>query len=333
MSPTKIAIIGIGKITQDQHLPVIAKDARSSSPVSSASADCSSGRSDLSYAGRLYAALPDLDAVAICTPPSVRHAIAREALDAGKHVVLEKPPAPTMAEMNDLDRMPHGARPGDFRDLAFAIQRRPSTRQRSASPGKKIVSWRSNGRRTCGAGIPARNGFGTPAISACSIPASTPSRSLPRSCPAPVREKAQLRYPENRDTPIAASLVLPARGSASAGSTAEFDWRQKGDQSWNIDIATEDGARAAPHPWRLQIVRRRRLASKRRWPNMKASIAFRRIARQGRQRDGLRALPARRRRVPRRIRRVSRRSTGDAAAAGRVMVRRKGRATRGRSPR
>ena len=27
MSPTKIAIIGIGKIAQDQHLPVIAKNA------------------------------------------------------------------------------------------------------------------------------------------------------------------------------------------------------------------------------------------------------------------------------------------------------------------
>jgi len=56
-------------------------------------------------------------------------------------------------------------------------------------------------------------------------------------------KSAQLRYPENRDTPIAASLVLtsPALENASAKMTAEFDWRQTGDQSWNIDIETEEG--------------------------------------------------------------------------------------------
>ncbi len=53
----------------------------------------------------LYAAVPDVDAVAICTPPHVRHAIAREALAAGKHVMLEKPPAATVAEMHDLTRL------------------------------------------------------------------------------------------------------------------------------------------------------------------------------------------------------------------------------------
>ena len=42
--------------------------------------------------------LPDLDAVSICTPPQVRHDIAREALLAGKSVLLEKPPA------RDLER-------------------------------------------------------------------------------------------------------------------------------------------------------------------------------------------------------------------------------------
>ena len=50
----------------------------------------------------LYAATPDLEAVAICTPPNVRHRLAREALEAGKHVLLEKPAAPTLAEMRDL---------------------------------------------------------------------------------------------------------------------------------------------------------------------------------------------------------------------------------------
>src|SRR5271163_4109206 len=103
MSPTKIAIIGIGKIAQDQHLPVIAKnsDFRLVAVVSQRGLGAP-GVPTFRTPAELYAALPDLDAVAICTPPSVRHAIAREALDAGKHVLLEKPPTPTMAEMNDL---------------------------------------------------------------------------------------------------------------------------------------------------------------------------------------------------------------------------------------
>src|SRR5271156_5985242 len=101
--PTKIAIIGIGKIAQDQHLPVIAKNAdfRLVGIVSQRGLGAP-GVPTFKTSGELYAALPDLDAVAICTPPHVRHAIAREALAAGKHVMLEKPPAATVAEMHDL---------------------------------------------------------------------------------------------------------------------------------------------------------------------------------------------------------------------------------------
>src|SRR5690606_38019742 len=46
--------------------------------------------------------VPDLEAVAICTPPQVRHQIARDALMAGKSVLLEKPPAATLSELEDL---------------------------------------------------------------------------------------------------------------------------------------------------------------------------------------------------------------------------------------
>ena len=40
-----------------------------------------------------------IDCVALCTPPSVRLAMARQALDAGYHVLIEKPPTPTLGEM------------------------------------------------------------------------------------------------------------------------------------------------------------------------------------------------------------------------------------------
>jgi D-galactose 1-dehydrogenase len=55
-------------------------------------------------------------------------------------------------------------------------------------------------------------------------------------------KSAQLHYPENRDTPIAASLVFSSNAAAAnADLTAEFDWRQQGEQTWNIDIETQAG--------------------------------------------------------------------------------------------
>jgi D-galactose 1-dehydrogenase len=80
-------------------------------------------------------------------------------------------------------------------------------------------------------------GFGVfdPGINALSI--------LAKIAPGAMFVKsALLRYPENRDTPIAASLVFSSNaGAPDARLTAEFDWRQEGDQSWNIDIETERG--------------------------------------------------------------------------------------------
>jgi D-galactose 1-dehydrogenase len=48
---------------------------------------------------------PELQAVAICTPPGVRYQIAREALLAGKGVLLEKPPSVTVGEIMALEQV------------------------------------------------------------------------------------------------------------------------------------------------------------------------------------------------------------------------------------
>ena len=102
MSRVRVAVIGVGKIALDQHLPVIAANEgfQLVGVVSQRGARVE-GVPTYHAAAELYAAV-EVDAVAICTPPHVRHAIAREALAAGKHVRLEKPPAATLAEMHDL---------------------------------------------------------------------------------------------------------------------------------------------------------------------------------------------------------------------------------------
>src|SRR5712691_4734872 len=43
-----------------------------------------------------------VDAVVIATPPGTHHALARQALERGKHVLVEKPMTRTVAEAEDL---------------------------------------------------------------------------------------------------------------------------------------------------------------------------------------------------------------------------------------
>jgi predicted dehydrogenase len=46
---------------------------------------------------RLQAALPHVDAVVVATPPSTHVAVALAAIEAGRHVLVEKPLAPAAA--------------------------------------------------------------------------------------------------------------------------------------------------------------------------------------------------------------------------------------------
>jgi D-galactose 1-dehydrogenase len=238
-----IAIIGIGKITQDQHLPVIAKNPSFVlAALVSQRGMQQQGVPTFRTPAELYAALPNVETVAVCTPPAVRHAIARGALDAGKHVLLEKPPTPTTAELDDL--VAHAARRNRVIFATWHSQYNAAVDDaRRRLTGKKIrslhIEWKEDVKRWHPGQewIWDAGNFGVfdPGINALSI--------LTKIAPAPTFVKsATLSYPVNRDTPIAASLAfssLAAEGSSSK-FTAEFDWRQEGEQSWNIDIETAE---------------------------------------------------------------------------------------------
>src|SRR3546814_15750445 len=125
-----LGLVGIGKIARDQHLPAIRADDRYELVATAsrhAQVDGVPGHADIAA---MIAGDHRLSAVSICTPPVGRHAIAAAAIDAGLHVMLEKPPAATTTEIN---APPEHAR-------ARGVTPRPEERR----VGKACVStWRS----------------------------------------------------------------------------------------------------------------------------------------------------------------------------------------------
>jgi predicted dehydrogenase len=106
--PIRLGVVGIGKIARDQHLPSIAADPAFAFAAAASRANRVEGVPNFPSLEAMIADGPALDAVAICTPPQGRHAIVCKALEAGLHVLLEKPPGATVGEVADL-----AARRGD----------------------------------------------------------------------------------------------------------------------------------------------------------------------------------------------------------------------------
>ena len=245
MARFSIAIIGVGKVARDEHLPVIAGDPnfRLVGVVSQSGAKVD-GVPCFATPAELYAAAPGLDAVAICTPPNVRHRLARQAIDAGKHVLLEKPAAPTLAEIRDLTA--HAAERGRVIFAASHSQyHRPIEPARRLLAGRRLarvaIEWTEDVRvwHPGQEWIWEDGNFGVfdSGINALSI--------LAKVAPGPVYVKsAELSYPANRATPIAASLVFVSPAAAPGASLrAAFDWRRSGGQDWRVDIDVVDGPR------------------------------------------------------------------------------------------
>ncbi len=245
MAKRRIAIIGLGKISQDQHLPVIAaSDDFTLAAVVSARGlgyrDVPSFRTP----GELYRALPEVGIVAVNTPPGARHAIAREALQAGKDVLLEKPPAATLTELADLEACA-GAKGRVLFATWHSIFNPAVDRTRELLAEGDVHSVRIEWREDVKKWHPGQDwvwepgGFGVfdPGINALSIFA----RIMPST---PFVKSAELVYPANRQTPIAAILAFSTAERSPPALSADFDWREKGAEQWHMKIETADGRSA-----------------------------------------------------------------------------------------
>jgi D-galactose 1-dehydrogenase len=235
----KLGLVGYGAIARAQHEPVLAA---ADGIELVALADPAAGHDRLPVHPTLAAMLaahPEIDAVALCQPPVARYAAAREAIAAGRHVMLEKPPATTLAEAQALVELAREAGVTLFAAwhsraaAAVALARdwlsRTSIQSVRIEWKEDVRHWHPGQRWIWNEG-----GFGVfdPGINALSI--------LTEILPGRLDlVRADLEVPANCATPIAARLEMAGVGGSAI--EAEFDWRQTGPQTWTITCETDKG--------------------------------------------------------------------------------------------
>ena len=241
----RLGIVGVGKIARDQHLPAIA-DNPSFALVATASRHGGvDGLVNFESIEAMLADGPALDAVAICTPPQGRHAIARAALEAGLDVLLEKPPGATVGEVADLAAFAASNGRTLFTSWhsreAAAVEPARQWLAERAITALRIV-WKEDVRvwHPGQEWIFAAGGLGVfdPAINALSIV----TRILPKAL---ILDSAELAFPANRDAPIAATLAMSYDGDVPV--TADLDFLQTGPQSWDVIVETDEGTLMLSH--------------------------------------------------------------------------------------
>lgn len=236
--PAKIALVGIGKIARDQHVPAIA-----ASPDWELAATVSrngevEGIEAFTDLAAMLDALPEIGTVSLCLPPVPRFAAAQAVLGARRHLMLEKPPGATLAEVRILQEL--------AREQGVSIYATWHSREAEAVAaakrwlaGREIrkgrIIWREDVRKWHPGQdwIFAAGGMGVfdPGINALSI--------LTEILPQPLHlVAADLEVPANRQAPIAARLEF------NGGVTADFDFRQEGPQTWDMEFTTDSGEMA-----------------------------------------------------------------------------------------
>ncbi len=233
--PIKIALVGIGKIAVDQHVPSItaSDDWELAATVSRAgTVDGTPSYTDLDT---MLAENTDIGVVSLCLPPVPRFEYAAACLRGGRHVMLEKPPGATLAEVYALEQLAKEVGKTLFATWHSRMAKGVPA-AKSSLAGKTIKSgqimWKENVRQWHPGQDwvfdPGGMGVLDPGINALSI--------MTEVLPAPIHlTEAVLYTPSNRQTLIQAEMVF------TSGVRAEFDWLKEGTQLWEQRYVTTDG--------------------------------------------------------------------------------------------
>lgn len=244
----KIALAGIGKIALDQHVPSLAASPDWQLACTVSRSGKVAGVEAFADLPAMLAARPDVPVVSLCMPPVPRFPYAEAALKAGRHVMLEKPPGATLAEVHRLTAL--------AADRGLTLYATWHSRMAKGVPGAKAwlagkvvtrahITWREDVRHWHPGQDwvfePGGMGVFDPGINALSI--------LTEILPQAVHlTGAELEFPENRQTPIAARLTF------TGNVTADFDWRQVGPQTWDIEVQTDGGTLTLRHGGNLLLI-------------------------------------------------------------------------------
>jgi predicted dehydrogenase len=240
MKPIRIAIIGFGKIAADQHVPSISDNSRFEL-VATSSRSGTGPEPAFTDWRELIRSVDGLEAVAITTPPEPRYEIARTCLEAGLHVLLEKPPTATLGEAEDLACVAEARQRTLF--AAWHARHNPSVAAAGeALAGMRIaameIKWHEDVRKWHPGQewIWKAGGFGVfdPGINAFSIATKIFPGSL-------LVEEAELSITKGAQTPIAAKISF-ASPAADGPLTCSLDWRPRPDEEWTIALRTAEGS-------------------------------------------------------------------------------------------
>lgn len=239
----RVAVMGLGKIARDEHLPAIARSNSFELVATVSSRGEEAGVPTFTSLADLVASGIEVDAMSLCMPPMARFDLAREAIDAGFHLLLERPPTSTIGQLEALRA--HAAERDRVLFTAWhsrhnAAVREAAKRLTGSTVSRMRVTWKEDVRfwHPGQQWIWESGGFGVfdPGINALSL--------IPDILPEPVIvSDAEISIPANRSTPIAASIRFRLVSGREADLTAEFDWLQTGEPSWDIEVDTTSGSR------------------------------------------------------------------------------------------
>ena len=271
MKPIKIAILGYGKIAEDQHVPSIAGNKRFDLVATSSRSGQGVAETFTDWR-ELIRSVEGLEAVAITTPPGPRYEIARQCVERGLHCLLEKPPTAGLAEIADLACLAEAQQVSLFTTW-HAQHHATVDAAAQALAGKRITSFAIHWHEDVHKWHPGQTwiwdagGYGVfdPGINAFSIATKIfPGSLFVRS--------ADLSFPANAQTPIAADIMFTSP-EADGPLTASLDWRRTEGEEWTIAVETSDGTKvrledggARSLPLHLGQQSRRILHGARRWP-------------------------------------------------------------------
>ncbi|MBB4120952.1 Gfo/Idh/MocA family protein [Martelella radicis] len=239
MSAFRIAIVGYGKIAGDEHRPAIDRSGDFELAAIVTKGAAPSGTPVFSDLSSLFDAGPAVDCVALCVPTAARFALAAEALEAGKHVLLEKPPAVTLEEIETLRQK--AAAKGLSLFAAWHSRFAPGVATArdllsDAHIRSVRLTWKEDVRRwhpdQSWIFEPESLGVFDMGINGLSLASAV--------LPAPFAvQGATLAYPENRKVPVTAMLDIAMDGCDNF--LAAFDWNHNGADDKALEVETDRG--------------------------------------------------------------------------------------------